>query len=73
MQHEHESVSQALCKMRKLTSNYSFPHNASVSHQVVFLKLLELDNDLVQHMHLENDILFPRAIALEKELLQRKE
>jgi regulator of cell morphogenesis and NO signaling len=73
MQHEHELVNQCLCKMRKLTNNYSFPDNASVSHQVVFLKLLELDNDLVQHMHLENDILFPRAIALEKELLQKKE
>jgi regulator of cell morphogenesis and NO signaling len=37
------------------------------------MKLLEIDNDLVQHMHLENDILFPRSIAMEKELLERKE
>jgi regulator of cell morphogenesis and NO signaling len=73
MQHEHESVNQSLFRMRKLTNNYSFPNNASVSHQVAFLKLLELDNDLVQHVHLENDILFPRAIALEKELLEKKE
>jgi len=73
MLHEHELVNQSLCKMRNLTNNYSFPHNASISHQVSFLKLLELDNDLMQHIHLENDILFPRAIALEKELLQRKD
>jgi regulator of cell morphogenesis and NO signaling len=37
---------------------------------VTFSKLHELDNDLVQHVHLENNILFPRSIAMEKELLE---
>lgn len=73
MQHEHESVNGFLRHMRKLTDYYTFPSNASIRHRVTFLKLLEIDNDLVQHMHLENDILFPRAIALEKELLQKKD
>jgi len=73
MNHEHESVNRFLRQMRKLTDYYSFPDTASLSHRVTFLKLLEIDNDLVQHLYLENEILFPRAIALEKELLERKD
>ncbi len=73
MQHEHETVNGSLRQMRQLTDYYTLPENASISHTVTFLKLLEIDNDLVQHMHLENEILFPRAIALEKELLDRKD
>lgn len=73
MQHEHESVNRFLRQMRKLANCYTFPETASVSQRVSTLKLLEVDNDLVQHLHLENDILFPSAIALEKELLERKE
>jgi len=72
MKHEHETVSRVLNRMRELTGNYAAPQNACTSHKVAFLKLLEIDNDLVQHMHLENNILFPKAIAMEKEMLQRK-
>jgi len=73
MQHEHESVTVAIHDMRRLTNNYTPPENACVNHRVCFSKLREIDHDLVQHMHLENNILFPRAIALEKELLSRKD
>jgi regulator of cell morphogenesis and NO signaling len=70
MKREHESVEKLLVLMRELTNNYTIPNNACISHQVVFKKLLELDNDLAQHVYLENKILFPKAIAMEKELLQ---
>jgi regulator of cell morphogenesis and NO signaling len=73
MHHEHESVNKSLRQMRQLTDHYTLPEGACVSHKVTFLKLLEIDNDLVQHMHLENNILFPRAIAMEKELLERRD
>jgi regulator of cell morphogenesis and NO signaling len=73
MHHEHETVNTILEEIRRITDNYTLPEGACVSHKVTFMKLLEIDNDLVQHMHLENDILFPRAIAMEKELLERKE
>lgn len=73
MHHEHETVNNILQEMRQITDYYTLPEEACVSHKVTFLKLLEIDNDLVQHMHLENDILFPRAIAMEKDLLERKE
>lgn len=68
MKHEHESISIILHKLRAYTNNYTPPENACVSHQVVFSMLKELDHDLVQHVFLENEILFPRAIAMEKEL-----
>lgn len=71
MNHEHTSVIRASKKMRELTNDYTAPANACVSHKVVFLKLKELDNDLMQHMHLENNILFPRAIEMEKILLSK--
>lgn len=73
MMHEHETMHKILSRMRKLTDYYTPPAGACVNHKVTFQKLQELDNDLSHHMHLENDILFPRAIAMEKELLQRKD
>ena len=73
MNHEDESLNKFLRQLRELTNYYTPPENACISHRVIFLKLLELDNDLVQHLYLENDILFPRAIAMEKELLTRND
>lgn len=70
MHQEHEMVGKLLVRFRDLTANYSLPANSCVNHKVSFSKLRELDNDLVQHMHLENNILFPKAIRMEKELLQ---
>ena len=67
---EHRKISLAIQQLRKLTDNYQFPENACTNHRVIFQKLKELDNDLVQHQHLENNILFPKAIQLEQDLLQ---
>lgn len=73
MNHEHATTSKTLRRMRELTSNYTPPENACLSHKVTFHKMREVDNDLTQHIHLENNILFPKAIAMEKELLERKD
>jgi len=67
---EHSKISTLLSQLRSLARHYTFPENACTNHRVVFHKLKELDNDLVQHKHLENNILFPKAIELEGELLQ---
>lgn len=72
MAKEHESAMKHLQKFRALTNDYTPPATACVSHRVCFAKLKELDNDLTQHIHLENNILFPKAIAIEKELLKAK-
>ncbi|HEV8506856.1 MAG TPA: DUF542 domain-containing protein [Chitinophagaceae bacterium] len=73
MNHENESLTALLQQMRQLTDDYIPPERACTSHRVVFSKLLEIDNDLVQHLYLENNILFPKAIAMEKELLERND
>lgn len=70
--HEHVSVVRIVHRLRDLTNDYIPPSNACISHKVTFSKLRELDNDLMQHIHLENNILFPRAIAMEKILLNTK-
>jgi regulator of cell morphogenesis and NO signaling len=71
MQHEHDNTVKVVKKWRELTNDYTLPTHACVSHQVVFKKLKEVDNDLCQHLHLENNILFPKAISMEKELLHK--
>jgi regulator of cell morphogenesis and NO signaling len=71
MNHEHATMSKMIHKMRELTTDYTPPAGACTSHKVTFSRLKELDNDLAQHMHLENNILFPRAIKMEKELLDK--
>ncbi len=72
MQKEHETTGTLLRRLRELTNNYLAPVEATLTHRVTFAKLKELDTDLVQHIHLENNILFPRAIAMEKELLNQE-
>lgn len=69
MEEEHHQTESLLQNFRRLTNNYTTPEDACVSHRVSFLKLQELDQDLVQHMRLENEILLPRAIAIENSLL----
>jgi regulator of cell morphogenesis and NO signaling len=67
---EHETTGSNLHRLRTITNNYTPPDKACIAHKVTFAKLKELDNDLVQHIHLESNILFPKAIEMEKELLQ---
>ena len=69
---EHEMTGAHLHRLRMITNNYTPPVNACLTHKVTFAKLKELDKDLVQHIHLESNILFPKAIAMEQELLKEK-
>lgn len=67
---EHENTGANLHRLRTVTNDYTPPEKACIAHKVTFAKLKELDNDLVQHIHLESNILFPKAIAMEQELLR---
>lgn len=69
---EHETTGSNLHRLRTITNNYTTPDKACITHKVTFAKLKELDKDLVQHIHLESNILFPKAIAMELELLKEK-
>jgi regulator of cell morphogenesis and NO signaling len=69
MEAEHEQAGEDMGAIRKLTNNYQLPEGACTSYQVLFKKLAEFENDLFNHVHLENNILFPKSIALEKEII----
>jgi len=65
MMHEHDSAGQALEHMRSLTEGYTLPEDACAAYRTLFEGLQALEADLHQHIHLENNILFPRAARLE--------
>jgi regulator of cell morphogenesis and NO signaling len=66
MEHEHDSAGNALRAMRKASGDYSAPDDACFSYRTLYSALAAFEADLHQHIHLENNILFPRAIAMEK-------
>jgi len=66
MEREHDSAGDALRAMRKGSSGYAAPAGACVSYQTLYKALEAFETDLHQHIHLENNVLFPRAIAMEK-------
>jgi regulator of cell morphogenesis and NO signaling len=66
VEHEHDSAGNALRAMSKASNGYSVPANACVSYQTLYKALAEFEADLHRHIHLENNILFPRAVAMER-------
>ncbi len=66
MEHEHDSAGAALRTMRKLSNAYAASPDACISYQTLYQALATFEADLHQHIHLENNILFPRAIAVER-------
>ena len=62
---EHDSAGEALVEMRRLTNDYTAPEDACNTFKALYFELAEMESDLHRHIHLENNILFPRAIALE--------
>ena len=65
MVHEHDGAGDALRSLRSVTKNYQLPEDACMSYRTLYQALQEFEADLHQHIHLENNILFPRAQALE--------
>ncbi|MBH1959157.1 MAG: iron-sulfur cluster repair di-iron protein [Flavobacteriia bacterium] len=66
MKHEHEAEGERFVKIAELTNDYQFPDDACGTYQVTYRMLEDFQNDLHKHIHLENNILFPKAIAMEK-------
>ena len=65
MMTEHDTAGELLSQMRVITGNYTIPPDACISFQTLYQALQELEADLHQHIHLENNLLFPRAIEME--------
>lgn len=68
MEDEHDQVGRHMEKIRNLTSDYTLPSDACASYAYLYNKLEEFENDLFMHIHLENNILFPKSLKLEQEL-----
>ncbi len=68
MDSEHDFEGEAFRKIAKLSDNYNPPSNACNTYKVTYAKLKEFEEDLHFHIHLENNILFKKAIELEEEL-----
>lgn len=68
MAQEHETTGKDLLKLRELTNNYTPPSSACLTHKVAFSKLKEVDCDISRHLYLENEILFPQVVEMEKKL-----
>ena len=69
MEADHDDAGNELKALRKLTNGYALPADACNSYTYLFDKIQEFESDLFQHIHLENNILFPKALKLEKERL----
>jgi len=68
MVREHEDAGDALARMRALTADFTPPAGACNSYRALFDRLATLERDMHQHVHKENNILFPRAVEAESKL-----
>jgi regulator of cell morphogenesis and NO signaling len=68
IQSEHERSDETLRHIRKATYDYLLPPDACNSYDYLFQKLKEFEDNMFKHIHLENNILFPKTEALEQEL-----
>ena len=66
MEEEHENAGDILKEIKQLSNNYTPPEGACNTFKALYAKLDEFEQDLHQHIHLENNILFPKAILLER-------
>jgi len=65
MMQEHDSAGDLVRKIRKATGEYTPPADACTSFTALYQELRQFEADLHQHVHLENNILFPRAVDME--------
>jgi len=65
MEREHSDVAESLCVIRALTHRYEVPADGCPTYAVCMAELEDFERDLHRHVHLENNVLFPRAVELE--------
>ncbi|WP_426485823.1 iron-sulfur cluster repair di-iron protein [Flavobacterium sp. 2] len=70
MMNEHDNEGERFRAIAELTNNYTPPADACTTYRVTFAMLKEFEADLHKHIHLENNILFPKAVVLEKDFVE---
>src|SRR5205823_1775430 len=66
MMREHDGAGDALQQIRRSSNDYTAPEDGCITYQTLYRALAEFEADLHQHIHLENNILFPRALNMEQ-------
>jgi regulator of cell morphogenesis and NO signaling len=69
---EHNNLNRLMRKINLLTDNYTPPDKACLTHKVCFAKLREICQNLILQLYIENQILFPGAIAMEEKCLAQR-
>ncbi|MEZ5427019.1 MAG: iron-sulfur cluster repair di-iron protein [Pyrinomonadaceae bacterium] len=65
---EHDAAGDILRRMREISDNYALPEQACPSFTALYAGLEDLEKDLHRHIHLENNVLFPKALELEEKI-----
>lgn len=68
MEDEHDEAGDSMAKIRKLSNDFTPPPDACTTYRLLYQNLEGFEKDLHKHVHLENNILFPKALELEKRL-----
>jgi len=68
MEDEHDEAGTSMAKIRRLSNNFTPPEDACTTYRLLYQNLEGFEKDLHKHVHLENNILFPKAMKLEKQL-----
>ncbi|PEY38964.1 iron-sulfur cluster repair di-iron protein [Bacillus cereus] len=63
LENEHNHAGDIIKELRKVTNDFTPPVGACRTYRLVYQRLEALESDLFEHIHLENNVLFPRAIA----------
>ncbi len=72
MEAEHQVEGERFMKLSEITNNYSVPPDGCNTFEVSYKTLEEFEKDLHRHIHLENNVLFPRAVRLEKTISENR-
>jgi regulator of cell morphogenesis and NO signaling len=67
LENEHETAGNIMTEINKLTHNYTLPPDSCTTFTLLYASLKGFELDLHQHVHLENGLLFPKALKLDKE------
>jgi regulator of cell morphogenesis and NO signaling len=73
MTREHDTIAATLASLHKLTNDFSVPEDAGNAQRCLYRELKELEEGLRRHMLIEDEILFPRALEMEKSLRESRQ
>ena len=72
MEHEHDSAGKALAEMHRITKDFQLPADRCPTFAALYDGLKDLEADLHEHIHLENNIFFPRSVEREEQMINKE-